>query len=131
MIRGSSGAIVTVASNAATTPRARMSAYAASKAASTMFTKCLGLEVAKHGIRCNVVAPGSTDTPMLHSMWGDEAGPQATIGGDPDTYRLGIPLRKLARPADIAEATVFLLSDQAAHITLHSLTVDGGASLGS
>lgn len=127
----SRGAIVTVASNAASTPRTDMSAYAASKAAATMFTKCLGLEVARHGIRCNVVAPGSTDTPMLSSMWHDDTGPKTTIEGNLDAYRLGIPLGRIARPADIADAVVFLLSDRAAHITMHALTVDGGASLGS
>ncbi|MFD7656139.1 2,3-dihydro-2,3-dihydroxybenzoate dehydrogenase [Actinosynnema sp. NPDC059797] len=124
------GAIVTVASNAAGTPRTDMSAYAASKAAATMFTTCLGLEVARHGIRCNVVAPGSTDTPMLSSMWHDETGPRTTIDGNLASYRLGIPLGRIARPADIADAVVFLLSDRAAHITMHALTVDGGATLG-
>jgi 2,3-dihydro-2,3-dihydroxybenzoate dehydrogenase len=124
------GAIVTVASNAASTPRTDMSAYAASKAAATMFTTCLGLEVARHGIRCNVVAPGSTDTPMLSSMWHDETGPRTTIDGNLAAYRLGIPLGRIAWPADIADAVVFLLSDRAAHITMHALTVDGGATLG-
>jgi 2,3-dihydro-2,3-dihydroxybenzoate dehydrogenase len=124
------GAIVTVASNAAGTARTQMSAYAASKAAATMFTRCLGLEVAAHGIRCNVVAPGSTDTPMLRSMWSDQAGPRGTIDGQPGSYRVGIPLGRLARPENIADAVVFLLSDRASHITLHTLTVDGGATLG-
>lgn len=130
MISRSRGAIVTVASNAASTPRTEMSAYAASKAAATMFTKCLGLEVAKHGIRCNLVAPGSTDTPMLSSMWHDETDPKGTIEGRLEAFRVGIPLGKLARPSDVADAVVFLLSDQAAHITMHDLTVDGGAALG-
>ncbi|MEU4655989.1 2,3-dihydro-2,3-dihydroxybenzoate dehydrogenase [Streptomyces sp. NPDC023723] len=125
------GALVTVASNAASTPRAEMAAYAASKAAATMFTKSLGLEVAEYGIRCNVVAPGSTDTPMLSSMWHDASGPKGTIEGRPEAYRVGIPLGKLAQPADIAAAVLFLLSDQAGHITLHDLTVDGGAGLGA
>ncbi|MFE6993304.1 SDR family oxidoreductase, partial [Streptomyces pharetrae] len=124
------GAIVTIASNAAGTARTEMSAYAASKAAATMFTKCLGLEVAKHGIRANLVAPGSTDTPMLSSMWQDESSARASIEGVPDAYRVGIPLGRLARPEDVAEAVVFLLSDKAAHITMHDLTVDGGAALG-
>lgn len=88
------------------------------------------MEVAPYGIRCNLVAPGSTDTPMLSSMWHDETGPQGTIEGRPEAFRVGIPLKKLALPTDIAEAVVFLLSDQASHITLHDLTVDGGASLG-
>jgi 2,3-dihydro-2,3-dihydroxybenzoate dehydrogenase len=130
MVPRAKGAIVTVASNAAGTARTAMSAYAASKAAATAFTKCLGLEVAKYGIRCNLVAPGSTDTPMLSSMWRDEADQKATIGGRLDSYRVGIPLGKLARPSDIADAVTFLLSDHAAQITMHSLTVDGGATLG-
>lgn len=124
------GAIVTVASNAAVTPRTEMAAYAASKAAATLFTKSLGLEVAQYGIRCNLVAPGSTDTPMLSSMWQDETGRERTLAGTPSAYKVGIPLGKLATPLDVANAVLFLLSDEAGHITLHDLTVDGGASLG-
>jgi 2,3-dihydro-2,3-dihydroxybenzoate dehydrogenase len=130
MVPRGRGAVVTVASNAAATPRSGMAAYAASKAAAEMFTKSLGLEVARHGIRCNIVAPGSTDTPMLSSMWHDDSGPRATLAGNPEAFRVGIPLGKLAQPGDVAHAVAFLLSDQASHITLHTLTVDGGAALG-
>lgn len=130
MVPRRSGAVVTVASNAAGTARMDMAAYSASKAAATMFTKCLGLEVAQYGIRCNLVAPGSTETPMLTSMWKDDHGRTATLEGAPDAYRVGIPLGKLAHPSDVAEAVAFLLSDRAAHITMHDLTVDGGAALG-
>ncbi len=131
MVPRQSGVIVTVGSNAAGVPRMQMAAYAASKAASTMFTKCLGLELAQHGIRCNVVSPGSTDTAMLRSLWADEHGAQAVIAGSPETFRVGIPLRRLATPADVAEAVSFLVSDRARHITLHDLCVDGGATLGA
>ncbi|MDY0812919.1 2,3-dihydro-2,3-dihydroxybenzoate dehydrogenase [Kitasatospora purpeofusca] len=132
MIPRRRGAIVTVASNAGLTPRAEMSAYAASKAAATHFTKSLGLEVARYGIRCNVVAPGSTDTPMLSGMWADGVdGRAATVAGVPSAFKVGIPLGKLARPEDVAYAVAFLLSDEAGHITLHDLTVDGGAGLGA
>ncbi|MGW0465459.1 2,3-dihydro-2,3-dihydroxybenzoate dehydrogenase [Streptomyces sp. NPDC003027] len=124
------GAVVTVASNAAGTARAQMAAYAASKAAATAFTKCLGLEVAAYGIRCNVVAPGSTDTPMLRGMHTADTAAKASVAGSPEAYRVGIPLGKVARPEDIAQAVAFLLSDQAGHVTLHELTVDGGATLG-
>jgi 2,3-dihydro-2,3-dihydroxybenzoate dehydrogenase len=130
MIPRSRGAIVTVASNAAGVARAGMAAYAASKAAATMLTKSLGLEVARYGIRCNVVAPGSTDTAMLRSMWHNGSGRDTTLRGCPENFRVGIPLGKLASPDDIADAVVFLLSDQASHITMHGLTVDGGAALG-
>ncbi len=131
MVSRCRGAVVTVASNAAGTARVEMSAYAASKAAATMFTKCLGLEVARYGIRCNLVAPGSTDTPMLAAMFQPGGpGPTASIRGNADAYRVGIPLGRLAAPRNVADAVVFLLSDQAAHITMHDLTVDGGAALG-
>ncbi|MCT4352580.1 2,3-dihydro-2,3-dihydroxybenzoate dehydrogenase [Streptomyces sp. Je 1-79] len=130
MIPRRRGAIVTVASNAAGTARAQMAAYAASKAAATAFTKCLGLEVAEHGIRCNVVAPGSTDTPMLRGMHTADTAAKASIAGSPEAYRVGIPLGKVARPEDVARAVAFLLSDDAGHVTLHELTVDGGATLG-
>ncbi|WP_030606813.1 2,3-dihydro-2,3-dihydroxybenzoate dehydrogenase [Streptomyces sclerotialus] len=126
------GSIVTVASNAAGIPRAGMSAYAASKAATVMFTKCLGLELASRGIRCNTVSPGSTLTDMQRSMWtsGDEeAAARRVIEGDLATHRTGIPLGRIADPADIAEAVAFLASDRARHITMHDLYVDGGATL--
>ncbi|WP_030685248.1 2,3-dihydro-2,3-dihydroxybenzoate dehydrogenase [Streptomyces sp. NRRL B-1347] len=131
MVPRGRGALVTVASNAAATPRAKMAAYAASKAAATMFTKSLGLEVARYGIRCNVVAPGSTETPMLWSMWHDDEGRARTLGGSAEDFRVGIPLGKTARPEDVAAAVLFLLSEQAGHVTLHELTVDGGAALGA
>ncbi len=123
------GAIVTVGSNAAGVPRMHMAAYAAAKAAATHFTCCLGLELAGDGIRCNVVAPGSTDTAMLRSMWTDADETGAVIDGSPSTYKVGIPLRRLAQPDDIADAVAFLVSPRARHITMQVLYVDGGAAL--
>ncbi|MBK1624141.1 2,3-dihydro-2,3-dihydroxybenzoate dehydrogenase [Afifella marina] len=126
-----SGTIVTVSSNAAGIPRQNMAAYAASKAAATMFTRCLGLELAPFGIRCNVIAPGSTRTPMQTSLWVGGNSEEKVIAGALDTYRTGIPLQKLATPEDIAHAVLFLLSEEAGHIALANLYVDGGATLTS
>lgn len=128
------GSIVTVASNAAGVPRSGMAAYAASKAAAVMFTKCLALEVAPYGVRCNTVSPGSTATDMQYAMWerspgGLEAGRRAVVEGDLASYRTGIPLGRIAEPSDVAHAVAFLVSDRARHITLHDLYVDGGATL--
>ncbi|HDR7915960.1 TPA: 2,3-dihydro-2,3-dihydroxybenzoate dehydrogenase [Bacillus wiedmannii] len=130
MMQRKSGAIVTVGSNAANTPRMEMAAYAASKAATTMFMKCLGLELAAYNIRCNLVSPGSTETEMQRLLWADENGAENIIAGSQNTYRLGIPLQKIAQPSEIAEAVLFLASDKASHITMHNLCVDGGATLG-
>ncbi|MFC5065135.1 SDR family oxidoreductase [Actinomycetospora atypica] len=122
-------AIVTVASNAAGVPRAGMAAYAASKAAALAVTRCTGLELAPHGVRANVVCPGSTDTPMLHGM-DLPADPEALVAGSPENFKLGIPLGRVADPEDVAGTVAFLLSDAARHVTLQTLYVDGGASLG-
>ncbi|MFJ9852231.1 SDR family NAD(P)-dependent oxidoreductase [Streptomyces sp. NPDC101150] len=103
------GSIITVGSHAAGVPRAGLAAYAASKAAATLFTKSLGLELAGSGVRCNVVSPGCT--------YGDLQAPHS------DT-----PLGRIAEPLDIAEAVAFLVSDRARHITMHDLYVDGGAT---
>ncbi|VWD24043.1 2,3-dihydro-2,3-dihydroxybenzoate dehydrogenase [Burkholderia lata] len=130
MVARRAGAIVTVGSNAALVPRTQMAAYAASKAAAHQFTRCLGLELAGHGIRCNIVAPGSTDTPMQRQLWHGPEGPAGVIAGALDSYRNGIPLGRIATPGDVAEAVLFLLSDASRHVTLHTLCVDGGATLG-
>ena len=65
---------------------------------------------------------------MQHRLW-DERGPAPVIAGSLEAYKTGIPLGKLATAEDVAEAVVFLLSDQAGHITMHDLYVDGGATL--
>lgn len=123
------GVMVTVGSNAAGIPRHAMAAYGASKAATHMLMRCLGLELAPLGIRCNTVAPGSTLTPMQTGMWADERGAEQVIAGLPNIYKTGIPLGKLAQPEDVANAVMFLLSDQAGHIVMDDLYVDGGATL--
>ncbi|MBB6174379.1 2,3-dihydro-2,3-dihydroxybenzoate dehydrogenase [Nocardiopsis mwathae] len=129
MVPRGRGSLVTVASNAAGVPRAGMGGYAASKAAAAMLTRCLGLELAPHGIRCNVVSPGSTDTPMQRLLWADEDDRARVIAGTPEQFRVGIPLGRIADPADIADAVLFLASDSARHITMQNLYVDGGATL--
>ncbi|WP_172329468.1 SDR family oxidoreductase [Mangrovicoccus sp. HB161399] len=123
------GAIVVIGSNSGGVPRMDMGAYGASKAAAAMLVRSLGLEVAGRGVRVNLVAPGSTLTPMLSGMWQDGDGAARVIAGNPAQFRAGIPLGKLAAPQDIAAAAMFLLSDEAGHVTMADLYVDGGATL--
>lgn len=123
-----SRSLLTIASNSASGPRASLAAYGASKAFASHYTRSLGLEIASAGIRCNVICPGTTKTPMVTAMWGDKDGSQEAIDGSPELYRLGIPLQRVAEPVDIAPAAAFLMSQAARHITLQELTIDGGAS---
>jgi 2,3-dihydro-2,3-dihydroxybenzoate dehydrogenase len=128
MMRRRAGRIVNVASIAGAVPRIDNTAYAVSKAAVRMFTKCLALELAGHGIRVNAVAPGPIDTPMLGRA-GDHEARARFVSGTPGAFRLGVPLGKLGQPEDVASAIVFLASDEASHITGAILNVDGMAQL--
>jgi len=125
------GAIVTVASDAAHTPRIGMSAYGASKAALKSLALTVGLELSASGVRCNLVSPGSTDTDMQRTLWVSDDAEQQRIRGFGEQFKLGIPLGKIARPQEIASTILFLASDSASHITLQDIVVDGGSTLGA
>ncbi len=120
------GAIVTVASRAALVGTPLAPAYAASKAALVSLTRSLALHCARNGsgIRCNAVLPGSVDTPMWRPISAGDADRAAVIAaGLPH-----IPLGRLATPAEIAAAVLFLATDDASYITGTTLLVDGGQS---
>ncbi|XTZ37333.1 2,3-dihydro-2,3-dihydroxybenzoate dehydrogenase EntA [Salmonella enterica] len=129
--RQQGGAIVTVASDAAHTPRIGMSAYGASKAALKSLALTVGLELAASHVRCNVVSPGSTDTDMQRTLWASDDAEQQRIRGFSEQFKLGIPLGKIARPQEVANTILFLASDLASHITLQDIVVDGGSTLGA
>jgi 2,3-dihydro-2,3-dihydroxybenzoate dehydrogenase len=124
------GSIVVLASQSSAVVRMEQAAYGASKAALTYLTKVAGLELAAHGIRCNVVQPGVTETPLATTLWAEGKGSaSAHIEGDLARYRVPIPLRRVAQPNDVAEAVLFLASDAARHISMTELIVDGGSAL--
>jgi 2,3-dihydro-2,3-dihydroxybenzoate dehydrogenase len=128
MMRQRSGRIVNIASIAGNVPRINGAAYGVSKAGVRMFTKCLALELARHGITVNAVAPGPIDTPMLGPE-SDQQVRERFVTGTPEIFRLGVPLGKLGKPEDVASAIVYLVSEEANHITGAILNVDGMAQL--
>lgn len=112
------GTIVTVSSLNAHVPLYGGSAYAAGKAAVENFTKSAALELAEHRIRVNAVLPGLTDTPMTARFLAVES-----VAED---FRRRILLGRPGRPEEIADACLYLASDQASYVTGTSLVVDGG-----
>ena len=118
MLARGSGAIVNVSSIQAFTPLARRVAYAASKAGVVGLTKALAVEWAP-AVRVNAVAPGYVATQMVEELV--QAG---RVNADAIAART--PMRRMARPDEIAAAVAFLCSDAAGYITGETLMVDGG-----
>ncbi len=110
------GAIVNMSSVVGVKGNAGQTNYAASKAGIIGFSKSVALELGSRNIRCNVIAPGFIETEMTSKL--DEA----TV----KTWRDGIPLKRGGTPKDIADACVFLSSDQSSYITGQVLHVNGG-----
>jgi len=98
--------------------------YSLTKGAIVAFTRALALYGAPHGIRVNVVCPGSVDTPMLPQFFGREPG--ADVADLMGAFIANIPLGRAAQPEEIASVVAFLASDDAAMVTGVAIPVDGG-----
>jgi 3-oxoacyl-[acyl-carrier protein] reductase len=118
------GAIVVTASTIATRPRPGLGVYAASKGAAISLTKALALELAPIKVRVNAVCPSAGETPMLKEFMGGDVTPEMH-----KLFTSRVPLGRLCEPADVAEAALFLASDEARFITGIALDVDGGRSV--
>jgi 3-oxoacyl-[acyl-carrier protein] reductase len=119
------GVIINLASISGIRPRPGNIAYATSKAAVILLTKALALEVAGFHIRVNCINPVGTDTPMLGKFFAEgvslEEGKKATINT--------IPLGRLSMPEDVANAALFLASDESSMLTGTCIDVDGGRAI--
>jgi NAD(P)-dependent dehydrogenase (short-subunit alcohol dehydrogenase family) len=94
-----------------------LAAYVTSKGGVTLLTKCMALDHMHDNIRVNAVAPGPTDTPMLRDALSPE---------DLQAFVEAFPLGRLGRPEEVAQAALFLASDEASFVTGAILAVDGG-----
>ena len=121
MLERRRGAIVNISSINATEAFPQRLAYCAAKAAVEMTTRVLAIEWADRGVRVNAVAPGVTRTAMVESAI-------ATGAVSERMYVGRTPMRRLAEPAEIADAVVFLSSERASFVTGTTLVVDGGWS---
>ena len=119
---GWQGSIVNIASGAAKIPIVGAGDYCVSKAGVWMLTKVLALELAPHGIRVNAIGPGFIETPMTASMRADEDRLRALVSST--------PIGRLGQPEDIANAALFLSSDEASFFTGEIIFPDGGLFTG-
>jgi len=117
-LKRSRGAIVMLASMAGVVPQLPTGAYSPTKAALIMLTEMMAQEWAPDGIRANAVCPGFVHTSMTDAIYSKPALARGRA-------KL-VPLGRVAKPSDIAEAIAFLLGPQASYITGQSLLVDGG-----
>jgi len=122
MVAQGSGAVVNLGSDAGRVGSSGEAVYSAAKGGIIAFTKSTARELARHGVRVNCVCPGPTDTALF-----------ASIGGDDPKLRgalvRAIPMRRLARPVDVANAVAFYASDDAAFITGQTVSVSGGLTM--
>jgi NAD(P)-dependent dehydrogenase (short-subunit alcohol dehydrogenase family) len=114
------GSIINISSTYGHEGAAGASVYVGSKHAVEGITKSVALEVAQSGIRVNGVAPGPTDTGMLTRFTGTPENKAALV--------TEVPMARLGRTEELADAIVFIASDEASYITGHILNVDGGHS---
>jgi NAD(P)-dependent dehydrogenase (short-subunit alcohol dehydrogenase family) len=112
------GSIVNISSTMGERGAANLSLYVASKHAVDGLTKSAALEAAAFGVRVNAVAPGPTDTAMLDRLTGSPEKKAA--------FYAAVPLKRGARPEEIAEAVTFVASDKASFITGQIVRVNGG-----
>jgi 3-oxoacyl-[acyl-carrier protein] reductase len=119
LMKGKGGVIINIGSTAGLRPRPGLSAYNATKGAVHNLTKTLAVELAPDKIRVCAIAPVATDTPLLPTFLGPAPGMR-------EKFIATVPLGRLATAQDIADAALFLASDDAKFLTGNIMEVDGG-----
>lgn len=120
MVEHGSGALVHVASISAMNPQGFSTSYSVGKAGVRMMSEQLALELGPAGVRSNCVSPGLVRTPMSEAYY--------QVPGVAERRNAVVPLRRVARPEDVADVVTFLASDRARYVTGADVLVDGGFS---
>jgi len=113
-----SGSVINVASVAGVASAPLISPYGAAKAGLISLTKSLAVEWAGHGVRVNALCPGWTATDLNRNLWEDPVAGPGTVAT--------VPMRRWARPEEMAGPAVFLASDASSYLTGQTIIVDGG-----
>jgi NAD(P)-dependent dehydrogenase (short-subunit alcohol dehydrogenase family) len=114
------GVIINIASINAVVPSEGMSAYCTAKAGVTMLTRCAAMELGPHGVRVVAIGPGFVETPLTEYA--------RAVPAVQDAYLSSIPLGRVGAPEDIANAAVFLASNEASWVSGTTFYVDGAES---
>jgi NAD(P)-dependent dehydrogenase (short-subunit alcohol dehydrogenase family) len=122
LLEKSKGVILSTASIVAVAPMENASVYSATKAAVIAMTKSWAKELAPKGIRVNAVSPGPIETPIFGKM----GMPEEQLTAMAESIVARVPLQKFGQPEDIANAFVYLASDESSFVTGAQLLVDGG-----
>jgi NAD(P)-dependent dehydrogenase (short-subunit alcohol dehydrogenase family) len=122
MRRGRSGAIVNVSSTCGLVGCKGLAAYCTTKGALIQMTQSMALDCAADGVRVNAVCPGATDTPMLFSAHRQRPSREEMDRAQVET----VPMQRMATPAEVTSAILYLASAEAGYITGAHLSVDGG-----
>lgn len=125
MLEQGSGSIINIASVEGIEGFEGGSAYNASKGAVVILTKNMAIDYARRGIRVNSICPGFIKTPLLESVW-ETPGLEEFRAKVEQAHQLG----RFGEPVEIANAALFLASDEASFVTGHALVVDGGYTAG-
>jgi len=126
MQKGGGGAILNIGSINSVMAMENEAAYDASKGGVLMLTKAMALDFAKSNIRVNCICPGAIETPMLQASLATAPDPQAARASLIQKH----PLKRTGTPEEIAQAALFLASDNSSFITSATIPVDGGILAG-